>query len=154
MLLVRTMASGIVTRKGIKPSLTVEGRLADNLTALPPNTSFAVGGTRLTAAQIVAELRQHMTAERELTVLLERVSSARANIKAMRVRARTLRQVAKLAATAVLGSTSKDYQLLGFEVPKQRKSSAKAKAAGVVKTKATRVARGTKGSRQKQAIHG
>jgi hypothetical protein len=148
------MANGIVTRKGITASLVAEQRLADKLTALLPNASFVVDGSQLTGEQVTGEIRGHISAEMQLAALLRQLTAARAAIKRVRARARTLRQVVKLVAAGTLGDSSKDYQALGFEVPKRRRNSVKAKLVAVVKAKATRTARGTKGSRQKQAIHG
>ena len=154
MLVVRSMANGIVPKKGILVSLQAEQKLVNLLVKLLPDAAFLVGGTRLTSAQAAAEVLQHITAENQVQSLAAQLREARTSVKRIRVRARAVRRVVQLVAALTLGDSSKDYQLLGFETPKQRKTSTAAKAKGVVKWKATRVARGTKGTKQKKAIHG
>jgi hypothetical protein len=154
MLRVIGMANGIVNRKGIAPSIAAERKLVGELAALLPDASFLVDGVRVTGPQLVAELRQHITAEEQIGALLAQLNQARKRIKPVRRRVRKLHLAAKLYAAVALGDRSPEYQQLGFDVPKLRKTTAKAKAVGVIKAKATRTARGTKGSRQKQAIHG
>ena len=148
------MASGIVGNKGIEASFGAEQKLVAKLVALMPDASFSVNGQRLTSAQVVAEIQQHMRAERELFALVAQLVGARARIKRVRSRARAVRQAVKLGAAATFGNTSTDYQALGFESPKLRKTTIAVRAESVDKAQATRTARGTKGSRQKRAIRG
>jgi hypothetical protein len=67
---------------------------------------------------------------------------------------RTLRQGVRGIAQARFGADGAQLMQLGFAPAKAVKKTAASKAEAVVKSKATRVARGTKGKKQKLAVTG
>jgi hypothetical protein len=148
------MSAKIMNQDTINAGLEVEQRLAQELPSVMPNAAFVVGSATMTSAQVVTQVEQHIANERALIALRAQLAAAEANIKVERAAVKATVKAVKAGATAALGVTSAQFQALGFETPKPRKPSVKVKAEGVDKNLATRVARGTKGSRQKEAIHG
>jgi hypothetical protein len=148
------MSHGIVNRKSIAVSLETERKLVAQLLIVRPVESVIVGGVRLTLAAVVSTVARHLAAEEQILAVRAQLRELQTRIKPVRRRTRAVTQTVKLAAAVHFGDTSTEFQALGFVPPKQRRTTVAAKAEGVVKAKATRVARGTKGAKQKRAIRG
>jgi hypothetical protein len=141
--------------KNLTATLLSEQKLVTELPALMPDLKVVVDGAPLTCTQVVTETSQHLDQEEQLRSLKAQVKAAQAQIKPVRARMRAMGQQVKAAATAAFGSGSPQFQLLGFTPPKTRKTTTAAeKALGAARSLATRVLRGTRGSRQKAALHG
>ena len=69
-------------------------------------------------------------------------------------RVKVLRAGLKGVVTARFGASGAEILKFGYALPKARTTSAETKAVAAVKAKATRAARGTKGSVQKQSVKG
>jgi hypothetical protein len=149
------MSSMIGFSKNLSAALLAEQKLATELPTLMPNLTVMVGDTTMTCAQVVAEAEQHISAEQQLLSLKAQLKLAQANIKGVRTRMRVAGQQVKSAAAAAFGSGSPQFQTLGFTPPRTRKATTvEEKAVAAARRVATRVLRGTKGSRQKASIHG
>ena len=149
------MSTLIGFAKTLAALLVAEQKLVSELPALMPNLSVTVGGTTLTCAQVVARAENHITAEQQLLALKAQTKQAQASIKGVRAEMNATWLQVKSAAAAAFGSASPQFQLLGFTPPRTRKTTTAAEnAVAVAKRLATRVLRGTRGARQKAAIHG
>jgi hypothetical protein len=149
------MSNSFVMGSNLGASLVAEQKLATELPTLLPNLTVLVDGVTMTGAAVVADVEQHIAAEQQILAVKEQLKELQSRIKPVRAKVRAEAQAVKTAATVAFGSDSQSYQKLGFTSPKLRKvASAATKAEGIVKGAATREARGTKGSRQKAAIHG
>ena len=136
-------------------SLVAEQKLATQLPTLLPNLTVLVDGVTMTGAEVVAVVEQHITAEQQILALKAQLRLLQTNVKPVRVKARAVVLSTKTAAVVAFGSASPSYENLGFAPAKQRKTVTVAeKGVAVEKGHATRVARGTKGPRQKESIHG
>jgi hypothetical protein len=144
----------IALAKTLSAALAAEQKMASGLPTLMPDLSVFVGGTTMTCAQVVAQTEQHINAEEHILSLKAQLKEAQTNIKPVRVQQRATAKAVKAAAAVAFGDTSAKFQDLGFTPAKPRKTTVAAKAEGIEKSHATREARGTKGSRQKAAIHG
>jgi len=141
--------------KTLSAALAAEQKLATELPVELPNQTYVVDGVTMTCAEVVAQVEQHVTAEQQLLSLKSQLKELQTNIKGVRTRMNTTLKSVKATAGGALGNTSQKYQNLGFTPPKERKTTTSAeKAVAATKNLATREARGTKGSRQKAAIHG
>jgi hypothetical protein len=149
------MSSLIGFAKNLTATLLAEQKLVNELPTLMPNLRVQVGDTTLTCAQVVALGEQHISAEQQLASLKAQTRQAQANIKGLRTRMKAAGLQVKRAASAAFGNNSEEFQTLGFIPPKARKTTTAAeKALGAARNLATRVLRGTRGARQKAAIHG
>jgi hypothetical protein len=136
-------------------SLVSEQKLATGLPTLLPNLSIVVNGVTMTCTQVVSQADEHIAAEQHILSLKAQLRVAQANVKPMRVAMRATSLQVKAAAAVAFGNTSESYETLGFTPVKPRKVTTVAeRAVGIEKSLATRELRGTKGSRQKAAIHG
>jgi hypothetical protein len=141
--------------KSVSASLVVEQKLVTELPTVLPDQSYVVGAVTMTRAEVVAQLDQHLGAEQQLASLKAQLREALTNIKGMRAQANKTVQTIKVTSGAVLGTTNPQFETLGFTPPKLRKTTTAAeKALAAARNVATREARGTKGPRQKAAIHG
>jgi hypothetical protein len=143
----------MLVAKTLSASLVTEQKLTTQLPTLMPNLSVQVNGTTLNCAQVVAQTERHINAEEHILSLKSQLKEAEAAIGGLRDQENATLQVVKAAAAAAFGKSSQNYQALGF--PSTRRTATVAtKAEAVEKSHATRQARGTKGPRQKEAIHG
>ena len=149
------MSTANVMGMNLGASLVAEQKLATQLPTLLPNLTVLVDGVTMTGAEVVAEVEQHITAEQQILALKAQLRLLQTNVKPVRVKARAVVLSVKTAAVVAFGCASPSYENLGFTPAKQRKAATVAvKSEGIEKSHATRVARGTKGPRQKEAIHG
>jgi hypothetical protein len=149
------MSNLSLLRSSLFASLALEQKLVTELPQVLPNQTFVVGAVTLTCPEAVAQVEQHLTAEAQLANLKSQLRAAQTNIKGIRAQTGlTLRSI-KTTAAFVLGANNPQYETLGFLAPKLRKVATVAeKALTAARNLATRVARGTKGPRQKAKIHG
>jgi hypothetical protein len=149
------MATMIGLSKTLYAALVAEQALASELPTLMPNLSVIVEGTTMTGAQVVALATEHITAEHQLLALKSQMKELQSSVKGLRARMHAVGLVVKNAAAVAFGSNSQSYRALGFLSPKERKVPTGAeRALAAARNLATRVLRGTKGSRQKAGIHG
>jgi hypothetical protein len=136
-------------------SLVVEQKVATELPTVLPDQHFVVGAVTLTCTEAVARIDTHLAAEAQLASLKAQIRAAQTNIKEVRLQAAATMKSIKATAGAVLGTANAPYATLGFTPPKQRKTTTAAeRALAAARNIATRVLRGTRGPRQKAAIHG
>jgi len=141
--------------KTLAASLLAESKLATELPTLMPNLSVVVNGVTMNCTQVADQAKEHISLEEQLASLKAQTKEAQTNIKGVRIRMKATLQQVKAAATGAFGSGSTQFVTLGFTPPKTRKTTTAAeKALGAAKNLATRVLRGTRGSRQKEALHG
>jgi hypothetical protein len=149
------MSNLIGLAKNLNAALVDEQKLATQLPTVLPNQTYLVEGVTMTCAEVVAQVEQHIRAEQQLASLKAQLKEVQLTIKDVRSRTSTTLKVVKTTTGAALGTGSQKYQDLGFPAAKRRKTTTAAeKALAAERNVATREARGTKGSRQKAAIHG
>jgi hypothetical protein len=119
-----------------------------------PEERFMVKTVMMTTAEVKAVLQKQVTTIETTKSLNDQWHTSAAAQKDGRPMSRAATDSIRSLAKSRFGNTSDNYKKLGFKPPKPRKTSVKAKAAGVDKSLATREARHTLGSQQKKAIHG
>ena len=136
--------------------------LAVTLTALVQgiNTQLAgvdpidFDGATHTRAELLASIQAVLDAIAGVKATRTALSQAVAGQKAAIAQGRLLRAGMKRFLQAKFGPTSAKLQEFGFTPARTPKTTVKSKAEAKAKSAATRVARGTKGKKAKQAIHG
>ena len=116
--------------------------------------TLAIAGTNLTPAAIKAVLQSEIDADSALEAARAEVSQLMLLAVASRAKAHDMRQSLRLYILATAGGDAvKMLQDFGMN-PKPSKATVETKAQAVVKSKATRAARHTMGSKQKKAVKG
>ncbi len=113
-----------------------------------------VNGHTYTPDDLKAPVQAALTADQDLDAARRDFDAKVAARKEVMPPANRMIKVFKTWLLGSYGPTNPIVTELGFEAPKPRVTPVASKAAGIEKSKATRVARGTKGSRQKKNIHG
>ena len=117
-------------------------------------TTIPINGVMTTVAQLLALLKATVAAigaaEQTKAAAHNAAVTAETQIAAARAVVSDVQDYARL----VLGPTSNQLALLGFSPPKKAVKTIAVKAEAIAKSQATRKARGTKGAKQKRAIHG
>jgi hypothetical protein len=116
--------------------------------------SFVINGVAWTRPDLLTRLQSRIDAS-------EKTKAARTNLhnivnseQELQLEIAPLRAGLKTYLQSRFGKTSGKLQLFGFAQNKSTQKTAQAKADAVVKSKATRKARGTMGKKQKTAIKG
>jgi hypothetical protein len=122
-------------------------------TALP-NVTIIVNGVTMTMAEIVALLKACLAAMTSVDNLRDQLREGLVADQSLREQVVAMSQELYPYSGSVLGRSSKLFASLGFTSKKRAEPSAETKAEAVEKLRATRAARGTKGKRQRAAIHG
>jgi hypothetical protein len=117
-------------------------------------SAILLGGQTLSASQIVAVFNAFLQATTDLetakTAYQQKLVAEQAAEKAAQAMAALL----KAYAQGAYGKTSPVLTDFGFAIAKPGVKTVKVKAAAAEKSAATRVARNTLGSKQKESIHG
>jgi hypothetical protein len=121
--------------------------LADILT-------FVLNDVTWTHDALVAQFEKRLQAAQTIKASRTTLQQAVADDKAVQKEVDALRNAMRGYLKARFGKNSPKLQKFGFTPNRTPKKAASVKAAAVVKAKATRVARGTKGTKQKAAIKG
>jgi hypothetical protein len=143
------------TKLGRAVRLADDQKMIDGIQKfLASNATLTFGSQTMTPAAIVAVFQHRIqTAKAALDADAVRVAAVKVDRDE---RATTAKAVNAFRRWVVATFTESPDTLatFGLKAPKARKTTVETKAQAVVKSKATREARGTKGSRQKKAIHG
>jgi hypothetical protein len=141
--------------KSVRAALAAERKLVAQLPTLMPNLVVLVDGSPVTGAQVVAKVQRHITAEEQILDLKAQLRELQSRVKPVRVGTRKALLKVQTAAAVAFGDYSPSFASLGFETKQLRKIPAVVtKVEAIGKARETRVARGTKGTRQKASIHG
>jgi hypothetical protein len=142
------------SRSNYASIVAAEDTLIDELPGLLSNVTFNIKGTKMTTAQVVAQLQAHQAA-------IATQAKAKAALHEATLAQQLLREAVQATAAAVAayvvavyGANSPYLATLGFAPAARQKPTLATRALAAEKSKATRQARGTKGKRQKASIHG
>jgi len=116
--------------------------------------AILLGGQSMSASQIVAIFQAAIQASSELEAAKTAYQQKLAAQQAAFTAAHTTEASLKSYVYGAYGKTNPLVTDFGFDVAKAGVKTVKAKAAAALKSAATRVARGTKGPKQKALIHG
>jgi hypothetical protein len=123
-------------------------------TKYQPNDMFGLRSGNYTRDELIAEF-QKFIALAEATKGAQNVwRTAVQDERAFEAQVRPLRQGVRSIVVARFGADGTQIMQFGFTQGRQAKRPATTKANAVAKNKATRVARGTKGKKQRKAIKG
>ncbi len=143
----------MTTQNNRGSKLTADQKMIDGIQKfLSKFASLPVGSQTLTPADIVKVFQDRLDTG---NAVVSAEAARTAAIKADRDKRAQTNAFAQSFRRMVLGMFSQSPDTLaifGLKAPKVVKKTVDAKAAAVAKSKATRVARGTKGSKQKKAI--
>jgi hypothetical protein len=121
---------------------------------LGTTSSLTLNGTAYTPAALSALVQNHFN---QINVVLAAQAAWKKELASLHTLSTQLTPVVRALRTWLVntfGPSSPVLEDFGFAPRPKRVPTADVKAAAVVKRKATRAARGTKGKRQKAAIHG
>jgi hypothetical protein len=119
-----------------------------------PGDLFALRSGNYTRDELIAEFQKFIAVAEATKGAHNLWRTAVQDERAFEVQVRPLRQGVRSIVVARFGSDGTQLMRFGFTQGKQGKKTATTKAAAVDKTKATRVARATKGKKQRKAIKG
>jgi hypothetical protein len=127
--------------------------LADSMSSdLADVSSILMAKTPYTKDDLIALFRSRVTAAEATKTARTALHAAVASERATDAKVAPLRAQMRMFLSLRFGKDSPELQKFGFTQAKVTKKSASSKAAGVVKAKATRAARGTTGKKQKAKI--
>jgi hypothetical protein len=115
---------------------------------------FVINGTTYTRADLLARLQSRITASEATKTARTALHNAVNSEQDLQAQMVLLRAGMKAYLISRFGKGSGKLQLFGFAQTKTTQKTAQSKAAAVVKSKATRTARGTLGKKQKSGIKG
>jgi hypothetical protein len=116
--------------------------------------TFVIAKRAYTKAELVARFQARIDAARKTKTDRTTLHASVAAERTMRADAAKLRAGFKQYLQSRYGKDSAELQKFGFTQAKTPQRSVVGKAKGLVQNKATRVARGTKGKKQKSTIKG
>jgi hypothetical protein len=123
-------------------------------TTLPSVDSFVINGTTWSRADLLTRLQSRIDAAEATKAARTTLHNAVNSEQELNAQIAPLRAGIKTYLQSRFGKTSGQLQLFGFAQTKATQKSAQSKANAVVKSKATRKARGTLGKKQKSTIKG
>jgi hypothetical protein len=133
---------------------TFEQTIITGLQAVLPKRTISIAGVDVKSVAFAAQVREHLAAldavDNAKLKYLELVAEERAKRKALKPLVAGLRNY----LLVLYSETSSEFRSFGFKPRAVATKSVEAKANAVVKSRATRQARHTKGRRQKMAIVG
>jgi hypothetical protein len=135
-------------------TVKAEATLVAHIEAVLGKASVPINGVMMTAAQITAQIQDHLDAITTLDSLRAQVTAALANTRARQAGVKATVLCVRSYVTIAFGEHSTEYASLGFSPRKPAQKSAESTARAVAKTLATRAARHTLGKVQKAGIHG
>jgi hypothetical protein len=119
-----------------------------------PTDTFHVAGGAYTRDELITELDSFVAAAQATKASNTQWRSNVQSERAMEQKVKVVRAALKGIVTARFGAGAAAILQFGFPIPKPSKRSAETKAVAAVKSKATREARGTKGSVEKKKVKG
>jgi hypothetical protein len=134
--------------------IAAEDTLLAELPGLPAGAAFNVNGTVLTLAQALAKLTAHKAAFAACAKAKAALHEAVLAQQALRAVVQATAAAVRAYVVAIHGANSPHLATLGFAPVVRQEPSAATRALAAEKSRATRQARGTKGKRQRAAIHG
>jgi len=134
--------------------VVAEDTLIEEVPALLGTATFNVKGTKVTAAQAVTTFTAHKAAIAALAKAKAALHEATLAQQALRDEVQAIVTAIVAYVVATYGIDSSYLATLGLAPTVRRKPTPATLAVATQKSKATRQARGTKGKRQKAAIHG
>jgi hypothetical protein len=129
-----------------------EVNLIEQLTALLPNETIGVNGTKVTTTQMVTQLGGHLSTIHKIALLRAELQTLVEQQQAERIAVKVTVAGLETYVISAYGTSSSVYGALGFVARKHTAPSAEVKAAAVDKRLATRKKRFTMGKRQRAAI--
>jgi hypothetical protein len=146
------MANAILKRTNTSSFVEAENELIDQLPALLAGQTLVINGVKMTIAQFLAPLQQHITQQQLINSKRAELKTLVAGQKGLVASNRSQVEGLKAFVASAFGTASTVYITLGFARATTRVSSTK-KAAASVKSTETRKARGIMGKKQRKAIH-
>jgi hypothetical protein len=129
--------------------------LAEGLRSVPGRTSFMIDGETHTAADLLKQVDARRAVYKAVRDLRNQLRAKTSEKRDQRLDDGAFLTQAQAGFRASLGSTNPDLTKFGFAaVRAPRQLTAEENARKAEQARATRAARGTKGNRQKAAIHG
>ncbi len=116
--------------------------------------SFVLGKVTMTRADLLARFQARIDAANKVKTARAALQQAVSDERASDASVAPLRASMKKYLQARYGVTAPELQRFGFTQGRPGKPTPAVKASAALKAKATRVARGTKGTQQKKVIHG
>jgi len=124
------------------------------LRKLPPKTMIPMNGKLVKASDAAEMFESGIESTKHVAAARAAYLQAVARANAAEVTLRTLIQPIKSFVQHTFGERSHEAAAFGFEPRKPRRVSVEVRCEAVEKLRATRVARGTLGPRQRARIHG